>query len=246
MDAIPLTPNGKVDKRSLPTNDGIRPNTTKSFVAPRNFTELALVKTWENLLNTTPIGIADNFFELGGHSFLAVRLMAQIHDRFGHNLPLSTLFENPTIERLATIVSQPVLESSNSHLVAIQSNGDKIPFFCMHGAGGGVRDYFNLSRRLGEDYPFYALQDTSSQEEPEILSVEKTAARYLQEIRQIQPNGPYLLGGHCYGGVLAFEMAQQLQRQGQTVGLLVVIDTIIPETAIKPAEDDDTKFLLRM
>ncbi|WDD36959.1 amino acid adenylation domain-containing protein (plasmid) [Nostoc sp. UHCC 0926] len=246
LDAIPLTPNGKVDKRSLPTEDSIRANATKSFVAPQNFTELSLVKTWENLLNTSPIGVTDNFFDLGGHSFLAVRLMAQIQDRFGHNLPLSTLFENPTIEKLATIVSQSGSESSNSHLVAIQSNGSKIPFFCMHGAGGGVRHYFNLSRRLGEDYPFYALQDPSSQEEPEIISVEETAARYLQEIRQIQPNGPYLLGGHCYGGVLAFEMAQQLQRQDETLALLVVIDTIIPEFAIKPAEDDDAKFLLRM
>ncbi|MHC5857710.1 non-ribosomal peptide synthetase [Nostoc sp.] len=256
LDALPLTPNGKIDKRSLSrsrfastlllTDDGIQPNTTKSFVAPRNFTELSLVKTWENLLNTNSIGVTDNFFDLGGHSFLAVRLMAQIHDRFGHNLPLSTLFENPTIERLATIVTQPVRESSNSHLVAIQSNGDKIPFFCMHGAGGGVNAYFKLSARLGEDYPFYALQDPSSEEEPEIISVEETASRYLQEIRQVQPNGPYLLGGHCYGGVLAFEIAQQLQRQGQTVGLLVVIDAILPETVIKPAEDDDAKFLLRM
>lgn len=246
LDALPLTPNGKVDKRALPTDDGIRPNTTKSFVAPRNFTELSLVKIWENLLNTNPIGVTDNFFDLGGHSFLAIRLMAQIHDRFGHNLPLSTLFENPTIEKLATIISQPVRESSDSYLVAIESNGDKIPFFCMHGAGGGVNAYFKLSARLGEDYPFYALQDPSSQEEPEIISVEETASRYLQEIRQVQPNGPYLLGGHCYGGVLAFEMAQQLQRQGQTVGLLVVIDAILPETVIKPAEDDDAKFLLRI
>ncbi|MBR8839548.1 MAG: amino acid adenylation domain-containing protein [Stigonema ocellatum SAG 48.90 = DSM 106950] len=246
LDAIPLTPNGKVDKRALPTDDVIRPNATQSFVAPRNFTELSFVKTWENLLNTNPIGVTDNFFDLGGHSFLAIRLMAQIYDRFGHNLPLSTLFENPTIEKLAQIISQPVREISHSHLVAIESNGSKIPFFCMHGAGGGVNAYFKLSRRLGEDYPFYALQDPSSQEEPEIISVEETASRYLQEIRQVQPNGPYLLGGHCYGGVIAFEMAQQLQRQGQTVGLLVIIDAILPETAIKPAEDDDAKFLLRM
>jgi amino acid adenylation domain-containing protein len=246
LDALPLTPNGKVDKRSLPTDDGIRPNTTKSFIAPRNFTELALAKTWENLLNTSPIGVTDNFFDLGGHSFLAVRLMAQIYDRFGHNLPLSTLFENPTIEKLAHLVSQPVHETSNSHLVAIQSSGSKIPFFCMHGAGGGVQAYFNLSRRLGENYPFYALQHTPDQEEPEIISVEETAARYLEEIRQVQPNGPYLLGGFCYGGVLAFEMAQQLQRQGQTVGLLVVIDAIVLETAVKPANDDDAKFFLRM
>ncbi|NJN12841.1 MAG: amino acid adenylation domain-containing protein [Richelia sp. RM1_1_1] len=246
LDALPLTPNGKVDKRALPNNEIIRQNTNKSFVAPRNFTELALEKIWGNLLNTNPIGVTDNFFELGGHSFLAVRLMAQIQDRFGHNLPLSTLFENPTIKKLATIVSQPSRQKSGSPLVAINSSGSKIPFFCIHGAGGGITHYFNLSRRLGEDYPFYALEDNVEQDKPEIISVEETATRYLQEIRKVQPNGPLLLGGHCYGGVLAFEMAQQLQKQGQTVGLVVVIDAILPETSIEPTNDDDTKFLLRI
>ncbi|MEH2072616.1 MAG: amino acid adenylation domain-containing protein [Nostoc sp.] len=246
LNALPLTPNGKVDKRSLTINQVIRPNTTQSFVAPRNFTELSLVKLWEKLLDTNPIGVTDNFFDLGGHSFLAVRLIAQIHDRFEHNLTLSTLFENPTIEKLAAIVSQPSRYSSNSPLVAINSNGDKIPFFCMHGAGGGINNYFILSRRLGEDYPFYALEHNPEQDLPEIISVEETATRYLKEIRRVQPNGPYLLGGHCYGGVIAFEMAQQLQKQGQTVGLLVIIDTILSEIRIESTKDDDAKFLLRM
>lgn len=246
LDALPLTPSGKVDKRALHVNSVTRPNSTTSFVAPRNFTELSLTKLWENLLNTSPIGVTDNFFDLGGHSFLAVRLVAQIQDRFGHNLTLSTLFENPTIEKLATIVSQPFRESSNSALVAINSSGDKIPFFCIHGAGGGVNNYFKLSRRLGEDYPFYALEHISKEEEPRISSVEETATRYVKEICKVQPNGPYLLGGHCYGGVLAFEIAQQLQKQGQTVGLLVVIDAILPETRIESTSYDDAKFLLRM
>ena len=244
LDTFILTPNGKVDKRALQNNDIIKQNTTKSFIAPRNFTELSLVKLWENLLNISPIGVTDNFFDLGGHSFLAVRLMAQIQDKFGHKLALSTLFENPTIEKLTIIVSQPSRQSSHSPLVAINSSGDKIPFFCMHGAGGNISPYFNLSRRLGEDYPFYALEDTLEQDRLEI-SVEETATRYLQEIRKIQPNGPYLLGGHCYGGVLAFEMAQQLHRQGQKVGLLLVIDAILSETRIEYTKDDDAKFLLR-
>ncbi|MFN6517006.1 MAG: non-ribosomal peptide synthetase [Nostoc sp. CreGUA01] len=246
VDELPLTPNGKVDKRALQNHIIIEQHTNKSFVNPRNFTELALAKLWENLLNKSPVGVIDNFFDLGGHSFLAVRLMAQIQDKFGHNLPLSTLFENPTIEKLATIVSQPFRQSSNSPLVAINSNGNKIPFFCMHGAGGNISPYFNLSKRLGEDYPLYALEDTLEEDKSEILSVEETATRYLQEIRKVQPNGPYLLGGHCYGGVLAFEIAQQLQKQGQTVGLLVVIDAILSETPIESTDDDDAKFLLRI
>ncbi|MBC1235669.1 non-ribosomal peptide synthetase [Nostoc sp. 2RC] len=246
LDALPLTPNGKVDKYSLPRDTIIQVNTTKTLITPRNFTELSLVKLWENLLNTSPIGVQDNFFNLGGHSFLAVRLMAQIQDRFGHNLSLSTLFENPTIEKLAVIVSQPFRESSNSPVVAINSSDSKLPFFCIHGAGGGINHYINLSRRLGENYPFYALEHNPDTEEPEIISVEETASYYLQEIRKIQPNGPYLLGGHCYGGVLAFEMAQQLQKQGERVDLLVVIDAILAETRIESTKDDDAKFLLRM
>ncbi|MDZ8110306.1 MAG: amino acid adenylation domain-containing protein [Nostoc sp. DedQUE12a] len=246
LDALPLTPNGKVDKRSLPTDEVLRPNTAKTLIGPRNFTELSLVKLWENLLNTSSIGVTDNFFNLGGHSFLAVRLMAQIQDRFGHNLSLSTLFENPTIEKLAAIVSQPFRESSDSPMVAINSSDSKLPFFCIHGAGGGINHYINFSRRLGEDYPFYALEHNPDTEEPEIISVEETASYYLQEIRKIQQNGPYLLGGHCYGGVLAFEVAQQLQRQGERVDLLVVIDAILSETRIESTKDDDAKFLLRM
>jgi amino acid adenylation domain-containing protein len=246
LDALPLTPNGKVDKLSLSRNEVIPQNTIKSLIAPRNFTELSLVKLWESLLKTNFIGVTDNFFDLGGHSFLAVRLMAQIQDKFGHNLSLSTLFENPTIEKLASFVSQRSHEISNSPIVAINSSGFKIPFFCIHGAGGGINNYFKLSKRLGEDYPFYALEHIPDKEKPEILSLEETANNYLQEIRKLQPNGPYLLGGHCYGGVLAFEMAQQLQRQGETVDLLVVIDAILLETRIESTKDDDAKFLLRM
>ncbi len=248
LDAFPLTPNGKVDKLALQNKNSENnlKNTNKSFIAPRNFTELSLAKLWENLLNTSPIGVTDNFFNLGGYSFLAVRLMAQIQDMFGHNLTLSTLFENPTIEKLSTIVAQASREISNSPLIAINSSGSKKPFFCVHGAGGGVNNYFNLSRRLGEDYPFYALEHSPEQDLPEFISVEEAATRYLQEIRKVQPNGPYLLGGHCYGGVLAFEMAQQLQRQGQTVDLLVVMDAILSETPTESTKDDDAKFLLRM
>ncbi|MDZ8228014.1 amino acid adenylation domain-containing protein [Nostoc sp. ChiVER01] len=246
VDTIPLTPNGKVDKNSLPNDDLIRLHSTKSFIAPRNFTELALEKIWSNLLNISPIGVTDNFFDLGGHSFLAVRLMAKIYERFGHNLPLSTLFENTTIEKLAKIVSQPVSLGSGSPLVAIQASGSLRPFFCIHAAGGDVNNYPIVAKKLGKEQPFYALEQTPEQLDFAVISVEATAANYLKEIRTVQPKGPYLLGGWCYGGVIAFEIAQQLQRQGETVDLLVVIDAILPETVIQPTKDDDAKFLLRL
>lgn len=246
LDAIPLTPNGKVDKRSLPTENLIRSHSTKSFISPRNLSELGLVKIWENLLAINSIGVTDNFFELGGHSFLAVRLMAQIYERFGHNLPLSILFENPTIEKLAKIVSQPTNLSSGSPLVALNSSGSRTPFFCVHAAGGDILAYLNLADKIGGEQPFYALEQSPNALDVEPKSVEETAAYYLQEIRTVQPEGPYLLGGWCFGGVVAFEMAQQLQKQGQKVDLLVVIDAILPETVIQPTKDDDAKFLIRL
>ncbi|WP_449417829.1 amino acid adenylation domain-containing protein [Phormidium nigroviride] len=246
LDAIPLTPNGKVDKRSLPTENLIRSNSTKFFVSPRNLSELGLVKIWENLLAINSIGVTDNFFELGGHSFLAVRLMAQIYERFGHNLPLSILFENPTIEKLAKIVSKPTNLSSGSPLVALNSSGSRTPFFCVHAAGGDILAYLNLADKIGGEQPFYALEQSPNSLDVEPKSIEETAAYYLQEIRTVQPEGPYLLGGWCFGGVVAFEMAQQLQKQGQKVDLLVVIDAILPETVIQPTKDDDAKFLIRL
>ncbi|MBZ8179842.1 non-ribosomal peptide synthetase [Oscillatoria salina] len=247
LEEIPLTPNGKVDKQALPKNNLLRLSSHQSFVAPRTFTELALAKIWSKLLNVKSVGVKDNFFALGGHSFLTVRLMAQIYEVFGHNLPLSTLFENPTIEQLANILNnQPEGLGLGSPLVAIQPAGDKLPFFCVHAAGGDITAYLNLAQKLDKNRPFYALEQTPNQLQEKPQSVEETAAYYLEEIRQVQPTGPYFLGGWCYGGVVAFEMAQQLLRQGEKVSLLVIIDAILPQMRIKPSKDDDAKFLLRL
>ena len=249
LTTVPLTPSGKVDKRALPTDKLIRPSSTQSFIAPRNFSELALAKMWENLLGTRPIGVLDNFFDVGGHSFLAVRLMAQIYEKFGHNLPLSTLFENATIEQLAKVISRPsttVSSLSRSPLVAVQPSGSKTPFFCVHAAGGGVNSYLGLAQKLGAEQPFYALEQTPDETDLDLISIEETATAYLKAIRAVQTEGPYRLGGWCYGGVVAFEMAQQLLRQAQSVEVLVIIDAILPETVIQPTQDDDAKFLLRL
>jgi len=246
LDELPLTPNGKIDKQALLSNDIIQDKFTKAFVAPRNFTELALTKIWQQLLNINSVGVTDNFFDLGGHSFLAVRLIAQIYERFGHNLALSILFENATIEKLAKIVNQPVSLSYGSPLVAIQSSGSRRPFFCVHAAGGDVNNYLILARKLGIDQPFYALEQTLNYPEFHQLSVEETATYYLKEIQNLQPQGPYLLGGWCYGGIIAFEMAQQLQKQNETVDLLVIIDAILPKTVIPSTKDDDAKLILRL
>jgi amino acid adenylation domain-containing protein/non-ribosomal peptide synthase protein (TIGR01720 family) len=215
------------------------------FVAPRDALELQLAQIWENILNVHPIGVHDNFFELGGHSLLAVSLMTQIGQQFNKHLPLATLFQGATIEQLATLLRTETL--SWSPLVTVQSNGSKRPFFCVPGGGGNVLYLYELARHLGTDQPFYGLQSVGldGQSKP-YTRIEDMAARYIKEIQTVQPEGPYLLGGHSFGGPVAFEMSQQLQKQGHEVALLAILDTTAPlsRSEPKPVERDDTQVLV--
>ena len=179
----------------------------KMFIAPRNELELQLTRIWEQVLGIPIISVNDNFFEIGGHSLLAVRLLAQIEQVFDKNLPLATLFQAPTIEQLANALRQTEGSSSWSSLVALQPHGYKPPFFCVPGNLGNVFvDLGDLAKHLGPDQPFYGLQDGIQNP----AQIEALAVRYLDEIRTVQPEGPYLLGGVCSGSIVAFEMAQQL------------------------------------
>ena len=191
-----------------------------------NPTERKLQKIWESLLGTSPIGLNQNYFELGGTSILAVRLFAQIAKEFQRKLPLSVLFEAPTIAQLAKVL-QDDASSNWSPLVAIQPNGSRPPFFCIHGGGGNVLIYRDLSRHLGSDQPFYGLQAQGLDgERPCLTTIEAMASLYVTEIRRLQPHGPYHLGGYCMGGTVAYEMAQQLKAQGEEVALLALFDTM--------------------
>ncbi|MBA3767013.1 MAG: hypothetical protein H0W99_08505 [Acidobacteria bacterium] len=223
---LPLTPNGKVDLRALPVPDQARPELERAFLAPRDTLELQLTKMWEKVLGVEPIGIKDNFFDLGGHSLLAVRLFTQIEKSFGRNLPLATLFQAPTIEQLADILRQQGWTSRWSSLVPIQPGGSKPPFYCMHAGGGEVFFYRDLAHRLGPDQPFYGLQiRTLNGVQMPHPTIEEMASHYLQEMRSLQPEGPYYLGGASSGGAVAFEMAQQLRAQGQKVAMVAMFDT---------------------
>lgn len=243
LEALPLTPNGKVDRRALPAPDRAGFDLQDAFVAPRDTLELQLTHIWEELLGVSPIGVTNNFFELGGHSLLAVRLIAQIQKQFGQNLPLATLFQGATIKRLAGILRQQIVSPSRSPLVAIQPGGSQRPFFCVHPAGGNVLCYYDLAHCLGSDRPFYGFQaqGLDGQQDPH-TTVEDTAVDYIEALRVIQPEGPYLLGGWSYGGIVAFEMARKLQAQGQQVALLALIDSgfVVYE---QPLEDDAAIFV---
>ena len=244
LEAIPLTPNGKIDRRSLPTPDTSSLSLGTSFVSPRDTLELQLAKIWSDVLNVHPIGVQDNFFDLGGHSLLSVRLMAQIQQQLGKNLPLATLFQGATVEHLASFLRQQTDSLSWSPLVPIQPTGNRSPFFCIHPVGGNVLCYLDLARQLGSEQPFYGLQSPGLNGEQEPLTrIEDMAAHYIEALQTIQSQGPYQIGGWSLGGVVAFEMAQQLHSSGHEVAMLALIDSYAP-IAISRSEKIDEAMLV--
>jgi amino acid adenylation domain-containing protein len=233
LEALPLSSNGKVARNRLPEPEraGVR-GEEKTYAAPTNPTELRVLQIWEDLFDIRPIGIRDDFFDLGGHSILALRLMARLQKQFGQELPLATLLAEPTVEKLALILQQQQGGSSLwSPLVAIQQDGRKPAFFCVHPSGGNVLCYVELSHQLGAEQPFYGLQDPPSLDGSRQTydNIEAMATHYNEVMREVQPEGPYYLGGYSFGGLVAFEMAQQLRRQNQEVALVALIDTAIPQ-----------------
>lgn len=195
------------------------------YVAPRNSLELQLTQIWMQVLGIELVGIKDNFFELGGESLRAMNLFTQIEKTFDQTLALSTLLQAPTIELLADVLSQKTT-SDWSSLVPIQASGSKLPFFCIHGQQGNVLNFRELAHYLGTDQPFYGLQSKGLDGKGlPYFRIEDMAAHYISEIQTLQPEGPYFLGGNSMGGIVAFEMSQQLRKQGQEVALLMMFDT---------------------
>ncbi|WGV24584.1 non-ribosomal peptide synthetase [Halotia branconii] len=246
LETLPLTPNGKLDRRALPAPKTSRSFLGKEYLQPRDTVELALTQIWSNILNVYPVGVQDNFFDLGGHSLLAVRLMAHIKQKFSQNLPLATLFQYPTIESLANLLRQESGVSSWSPLVEVQKGNSQYPFFCLPGGGGNVLYLYDLARYLGENQTFYGLQAPGLNGESEPLTcVEDMAAYYIQAIQTVQPEGPYFLGGHSFGGSIAYEMAQQLVKSGYEVALVAILDAPAPVASDKPVYidvDDATRL----
>ncbi len=241
LDALPLTPNGKVNRRALPAPDNLN---SGPDIAPRTPTESALAEIWAQVLNLNRVGIQDNFFDLGGNSLLAVRLIDRIDKQFQKQLPLSTLFLNPTVEGLAKQLSSDTEALPWSPLVAIQPAGKKPPFFCIHPIFGVVFPYYELAYNLGTDQPFYGLQPLGLDgKEAPLDRIEDMAAYYIQALRLVQPEGPYFIGGWSFGGLVAFEMAQQLHQMGHEVALLAIFDTYAPVSAQQTSFWDGLKFI---
>jgi thioesterase domain-containing protein len=170
--------------------------------------------------------------------------MAQIHKQFERELPLSTLFLTPTVEGLASVLGQESNTLPWSPLVPLQPAGSKPPFFCIHPIFGTVFPYYELAYSLGFDQPFYGLQPLGLDgEQPPLTRIEDIAAYYIKALRKVQPSGPYYLGGWSFGGLVAFEMAQQLLSSGHQVALLAMLDTLAPVPGNTPSFGDGFKFL---
>jgi amino acid adenylation domain-containing protein len=229
MNKLPLTLNGKVDERALPSPEFVRDELEQEYIAPRTAIEQRLVEIWSEILGVRQVGIKDNFFELGGDSLLAVNLLVKIHEVFGKNLSASILIREATIEYLAGIIASSSGMEFWSTVVEIQAGEAQTPFFLVHDIGGDIFGFGPLARLIGTDQPFYGLQARGLDgiQEP-FTQMEAMAAYYVEEIRKMQPEGPYLLGGYSLGGVIAFEMAQQLCNQGHQVAFLAVLDEPAP------------------
>jgi thioesterase domain-containing protein/acyl carrier protein len=235
---LPLSVNGKLDRRALPAPEEAARKAGTAPMPPRDELEGRLVALWEEVLGIAPLGVADDFHELGGHSLTAMRLMARLEKALGVRLPVSSVLEAATVERLASLLRKgraPVRRP----LVPLQARGQGRPLFLVHPVGGNVFCYRDLARSL--DRSVYGLQAVPDWEP---ASLESLASRYLEAVQEVQPQGPYLLGGWSLGGTIAYEMARQLEGSGERVELLTMIDVAAPEVAGE--EPEDAALLVRL
>jgi amino acid adenylation domain-containing protein len=226
LDRLPLTSSGKVDRAALPEPE---PGRTGSRAAVADSLERAVAEIFEEVLEVRSVGPGDDFFDLGGHSLLAVRLFALVEERLGPRLPLATIFDAPTVEGIAAAARGKAERRRWSSLVPVASGGARPPFFAATAGDGNSVGFAALARALPEHQPFYALQPRGLDGRARMhTSVEAMARHYVNELRQVQPEGPYLLGGRCLGGLVAFEIARRLTEAGQEVALLGVFDSLGP------------------
>jgi amino acid adenylation domain-containing protein/non-ribosomal peptide synthase protein (TIGR01720 family) len=243
-DALPSTPNGKLDRGALRRLVVARPAGEHVRVAARDRTELQIAAIAEELLGC-PVGVFDDLLlDCGASSLDLIRIVAKIRVITAAHVSVSTLLEAPTVAAVAARLREGVV-TSGSPLVALQSRGTKPPFFCVHPATGNVLPYIRLAQLLGPDQPFYGLQAPGAEGEAAPLErVEEMAALYAAAIRRIQPEGPYHLGGHSFGGVVALEIARLLAAGGEPAALLALIDTFLPDGSIpEPDLNDDARWL---
>lgn len=224
LDALPLLPNGKLDRNALPMPErslaGVKDK-------PANLTEEKLVAVFEKVLEKQPVGTGQSFFELGGHSLLLARLLLLIEENFAVQLSWAEVFRFPTVRELATLLNGQSREVGSNAIIPIQPSGSKLPLFWVR--GGPL--FLGLSRGLGLDQPLLGLDlpPADAVHLPVPYRLEDIAAALIEKMRSVQPEGPYNIAGLCVNGVIAYEMARQLEESGQTIGVLALFDAQNPE-----------------
>ncbi|MBK9146341.1 MAG: amino acid adenylation domain-containing protein [Flavobacteriales bacterium] len=225
LNELPLTANGKIDRRALPAPSAQTSALKAEHVAPRNTIERALAALWGRVLNASDIGIHDDFFDLGGHSLIGIQLLGQVEQQFSKTLPLKSLFEAPTIAQFAELLKGEGDAHEWKNLSLIQPDGEGLPLFCVH---GDEASHF-IPKHIGNTRPFYAFfHQGEDGKRIEYTTVETIASHFIREMKQAKPKGPYLLTGFSFGGIVAYEMAQQLAAAGEEVPMLALIDTYSP------------------
>lgn len=226
LGTLALTPSGKIDRRALPAPNGHVPDSRR--VPPRTELEQALAEIWRRLLDVEEVGVEDDFFELGGHSLLAVQLAHAVEDELGRTCTLPMVFRDPTIRALAAELRAGGVDATEPAIIQLaRGTGPNVICLC------GVHAYQELAEELAPDYSVYGLflpveqEIFSARGGDRAPSVEKMAAWYVETVRELQPHGPYFLIGFCFGGVLAYEAAQQLIRAGEEVSSLVMLDSTL-------------------
>jgi amino acid adenylation domain-containing protein len=242
LDELPLTANKKVDRNRLPAPTVV---SDAVFEKPRDATEITLARMWTEILGIPEVGVHDNFFDIGGHSMLAVRLTKAIREEWDVEVPLSELLRHGTIAELATLVRRGGRIDARTPVVTLREGEEGAnPLFLFHPFGGTVFCYVELTRHLPPGRPVLAIEAPGIESDGEAeVSVEGMAERYLEYIRELQPTGPYALGGWCFGGVIGYEVAGLLQDAGEEVELYVAIDSRAPIEENIPETADDSTLL---
>jgi amino acid adenylation domain-containing protein len=230
LESLPHTPTGKLDPRMLPAPSYLLAD--MQVEEPANYVEAQLIQVWESLLGIDGIGPTQSFFDLGGNSFLALRLFTQVNQRFDCDLPVATLFAGATVRHMAAAIleQKSSAPTPRASVVPLQPHGSLPPLFLVHSADRNVVGYVNLVRHLGADQPVYGVRDVGEDLSRPVVRI---AAEHVAAIREVQPRGPYYLASWSFGGIVAFEMALQLEREGETVAFVGLLDTIVPTVVME-------------
>ncbi|MGE7879843.1 thioesterase domain-containing protein, partial [Peribacillus muralis] len=245
VDTIPLTTNGKVDRKALNSLTIQRESTFSTPIIPRDEIEYQLITIWQDLLQIEDVHVNDDFFNRGGHSLLVIKLISKIREKFGKEIKVSALIKNPTVEGIAYLIRRNHGMAKSLSVVVPLQESEKRPFFCVHPFMGNVFCYIQLARLLKHHCTFYGLQNPLVEKEGmNGLTLPEVVQLYIEEMKRAQPEGPYRLGGWSLGGAIAYEMATMLRNQGEEVELLVLMDSKVPSEKDYKSEDEMLTYIL--